>query len=383
MKKGITILGSTGSIGKQTLEVVSALPHRFNVVGLAAKGNLDLLASQIAKFSPKIVSVENEEAAEALQRKLGKTRTIVYSGFEGLTKLATLKETGTVVVAIPGSTAIIPTLEAIKAKKDIALASKEVLVAAGHLIMNEVHKRKVKLMPIDSEHSAVYQCLKNEKAEKIKKIILTASGGPFLNSPVEKLAKVTVKEALSHPKWKMGNKISIDSATLMNKGFEVIEAHHLFGIDYNKIDVVVHPQSIIHSLIEFIDGTMLAQLAAPDMRLAIQYALLEGERIENNWGALNLIESNSLTFEPPNKQKFPCLDYAYRAGKTGGTMPAVLNAANDEATRLFLEEQISFADIPKIIKNSMDKHKIIPEPTIEDILHINRTIKKEVKASTS
>lgn len=378
MKKSVSILGSTGSIGKQTLEVISSMPHKFKVVGLAAKDNLSLLAAQVAKFSPSIVSVENEASAEALQKKLGKTRTTVYFGLEGLIKLSTLKDISTLVVAIPGSTAIIPTLEAIRSKKDIALASKEVLVAAGDIVMKEVSKRKVMLTPIDSEHVAVTQCLKGEGVPKIKRIILTASGGPFLNTPVERFSKVTINEALSHPRWKMGNKISIDSATLINKGFEVIEAHHLFGLDYDKIDILIHPQSIIHSIIEFIDGTMLAQFAAPDMRIAIQYALLEGERLQNKWETLNLAEQNALTFEKPDRQKFPCIDYAYRAGRTGGTMPSVLNAANNEATRLFLEEKIPFTEIPRLIKGAMDRHKIIPEPTIEDILEVDMTTKKEI-----
>jgi len=378
LKKSVSILGSTGSIGKQTLEVISSMPHKFKVVGLAAKDNLSLLAAQVAKFSPSIVSVENEASAEALQKKLGKTRTTVYFGLEGLIKLSTLKDISTLVVAIPGSTAIIPTLEAIRSKKDIALASKEVLVAAGDIVMKEVSKRKVMLTPIDSEHVAVTQCLKGEGVPKIKRIILTASGGPFLNTPVERFSKVTINEALSHPRWKMGNKISIDSATLINKGFEVIEAHHLFGLDYDKIDILIHPQSIIHSIIEFIDGTMLAQFAAPDMRIAIQYALLEGERLQNKWETLNLAEQNALTFEKPDRQKFPCIDYAYRAGRTGGTMPSVLNAANNEATRLFLEEKIPFTEIPRLIKGAMDRHKIIPEPTIEDILEVDMTTKKEI-----
>lgn len=382
MKKGITILGSTGSIGKQALEVISAFPHRFNVVGLAARDNLTLLASQIVKFSPQIVSVDTEKTAEELQKKLGKTKTTVYFGQEGLVRLSTHREVNTLVVSIPGSTAIIPTLEAIKAKKNIALASKEVLVAAGDIIMKEIRKRKVDLMPIDSEHSAIYQCLKNESVEKVKKIILTASGGPFLNTPIEGLSKVTVKEALSHPKWKMGSKITIDSATLMNKGFEVIEAHHLFNVDYLKVDVVIHPQSLIHSLIEFVDGMILAQLSAPDMRLAIQYALLQGERMQNNWQTLKLVDAGTLTFERPDRNKFPCLGYAYHAGKVGGTMPAVLTSANDEATKLFLDGKIPFTRISELIKENIDKHKIIPEPGIEDILEVDTKTKEDIRTAS-
>ncbi len=378
MKKNISILGSTGSIGKQTLEVVSAFPNKFKVIGLCAKDNLNLLAEQVKKFSPKIVSVDTEANAELLQRKLGKTQTVVYSGQVGLIKIAAHKDVDTVVVAIPGSAGIIPTFEAIKQKKNIALASKEVLVAAGDIIMREVEKRKVELVPIDSEHSGIMQCLKGEEISKVKKVILTASGGPFREVPKERLARVTVDEALSHPRWNMGKKISIDSATLMNKGFEVIEAHHLFGLDYSKIEVVVHPQSVIHAMVEFMDGSLIAQMAAPDMRLPIQYALLRGERALNKFDLMNITKCGALTFEAPDREKFPCLDYAYAAGKRGGTMPAVLNAANNEAVKMFMEGKIKFTDIAVLVKQAMDKHFNTAEPSLEDILAADLWAKKEI-----
>lgn len=381
MKKNISILGSTGSIGKQTLDVISNHPNKFRVIGLSAKDNLTLLAEQVKKFQPKLVSVDNESSAELLQKKLGKTSTVVYSNVEGLIKIATHKEVDLVVVAIPGSVGIVPTIEAIKLKKDIALASKEVLVAAGDIIMKELEKKKVRLFPIDSEHSGIAQCLRGEEKDRIKRVIITASGGPFIDTPKEKLEKVTVKEALAHPNWKMGNKISIDSATLMNKGFEVIEAHHLFGLDYAKIDVLVHPQSVVHALIEFIDGSVIAQMGAPDMRIPIQFALLNDERVFNRFGIIDLAKIGTLTFKEADREKFPCLEYAYAVGKRGGTFPAVLNAANNEAVRLFLEGRIRFTDIPKLVRNALTKHFHTKDPSLEDILAADSWAKKEIQTS--
>ena len=351
------------------------------MIGLSAKDNLQLLAEQIKKFQPKIVSLDSETLVESLQKKLGKSSTVVYSGEEGLVKIATHKDVDTLVVAIPGSTGIIPTIRAIELKKNIALASKEVLVAAGDIVMAEVARRKVKLTPIDSEHSGVYQCIKGEDISKIKRIILTASGGPFLDHTKDKLSKVTLSEALEHPRWQMGSKISIDSATLMNKGFEVIEAHHLFGLDYSKIDVVVHPQSIVHALVEMIDGSFIAQLAAPDMRIPIQHALLDGERLPNKFELLSLLQVQELTFRQPDKEKFPCLDYAYSAGKRGGTMPAVLNAANNEAVRCFMEGRAKFSDIPLLVKQAMEKHFYTKEPSLDEILAADAWAKKEIQTS--
>ena len=383
MRKNISILGSTGSIGLQTLDVISSFPNRFRIIGLAAKDNLALLAEQVKKYSPKIVSVDTEASAELLQEKLGKTQTVVYFGGEGLLKVSTHKDVDMVIVAIPGSAGIVPTIEAIKLKKNIALASKEVLVAAGDIIMKEVSKKKIQLSPIDSEHSGITQCLKGEDPSKIKRVILTASGGPFLSLSKDKLSKVSVNEALAHPKWRMGDKISVDSSTLMNKGFEVIEAHHLFGLDYSKIDVVIHPQSMIHSFVEFIDGSLIAQISAPDMRIPIQYALLDGERIQNKFDLINLSKLGELSFEAPDRDKFPCLDFAYSAGRRGGTLPAVLNAANNEAVKLFLEGKIKFTDIPVLIRQAMDKHFNTSEPNLEDILAADLWAKKEIITSVA
>ncbi|MBU1027353.1 MAG: 1-deoxy-D-xylulose-5-phosphate reductoisomerase, partial [Candidatus Margulisbacteria bacterium] len=287
MKKGIAILGSTGSIGKQTLEVVSIFPSSLTVVALAAKDEVDLIVEQIKKFSPKIVSVENDAVKQKVEQKLGASKVQILTGQEGLMKVATEASAKMVVVAIPGSLCLLPVIEAVKLKKDIALATKEVLVAAGEIFMQEVKAAGVKVYPIDSEHSAIAQCIRGEDPKTINKIILTASGGPFLKTLPEKLASMTAKDALQHPTWKMGPKITIDSATLMNKGFEVMEAHYLFGLDYSKIEVVIHPQSFIHSMVEFVDGSVKAQLGAPDMRVPIQYALLQEARMQNMWNKMS------------------------------------------------------------------------------------------------
>ncbi|MBU0672868.1 MAG: 1-deoxy-D-xylulose-5-phosphate reductoisomerase [Candidatus Margulisbacteria bacterium] len=368
MKKGIAILGSTGSIGKQTLEVVSVFPSSLTVVALAAKDEVDLIVEQIKKFSPKVVSVATEEVKQQVEAKLGGANVQIFVGQDGLMKVATEPTAKMVVVAIPGSLCLVPVIEAVKLKKDIALATKEVLVAAGEIFMKEVKSAGVKIFPIDSEHSAIAQCLQGEDAKTIKKIVLTASGGPFIKTPVEKFETLTAKEALNHPTWKMGPKITIDSATLMNKGFEVMEAHYLFDLDYSKIEVLIHPQSIIHSFVEFVDGSIKAQLGAPDMRIPIQYALLENKRAGNHWSRLSFAKLSQLTFMQPDKQKFPCLEYAYEAGKKKGTLPAVLNAANEEAIKLFLRGKINFAQLPLKIKAVMDKHENKENPTLDDIL---------------
>jgi 1-deoxy-D-xylulose-5-phosphate reductoisomerase len=368
MKKAIAILGSTGSIGKQVLEVVSIFPSRLRVCALAAKDEVDLIALQVKKFQPRIISVLNEEVKSKVEAKLAGIKVEIFTGAEGLMKVATIADAKTVVVAIPGALALSAALEAVKLKKDIALATKEVLVAAGEIFMNEVKAAGVKLFPIDSEHSAIAQCLRGEDKKTVKKLILTASGGPFLKTPAEKFAQMTAKEAHKHPTWKMGPKITIDSASLMNKGFEVIEAHYLFGIDYANIEVVIHPESIIHSMVEFIDGSIKAQLGAPDMRVPIQYALLEEERQANHWNKLDFGKVPSMTFTKPDKVKFPCLEYAYEAGKKGGTTPAVLNAANEEAVSQFLKGKFTFDQIPVKIKAVLDKHESKSANELGDIL---------------
>ncbi|OGB88193.1 1-deoxy-D-xylulose-5-phosphate reductoisomerase [candidate division WOR-1 bacterium RIFCSPLOWO2_02_FULL_46_20] len=377
MKKGLAILGSTGSIGKQTLEVVSVFPSSLTVVALAAKDEVELIVEQIKKFSPKIVAVATEEVKQKVEQKLGATKVQLFVGREGLTKVATELSARMVVVAIPGSLALSATIEAVRAKKDIALATKEVLVAAGEIFMREIKTAGVKIFPIDSEHSAIAQCLKGEDPKTIKKIVITASGGPFFKTPVEKFATLTAKEALNHPIWKMGPKITIDSATLMNKGFEVIEAHHLFGLDYSKIEVIIHPQSTIHSFVEFVDGSIKAQLGAPDMRIPIQYALLEDSRFANHWNQLSFAKLAKLEFLQPDRLKFPCLEYAYEAGKKGGTLPAVLNAANEEAVKLFLRGQINFAELPQKIKAAMERHQNKENPTLEDILEADKITRQK------
>jgi len=368
MKKGISILGSTGSIGRQTLEVVSIFPSALTVVAMAAKDEVDLIIEQIKKFSPKLVSVESEGVKEKVLAKLGASKVEITTGQEGLMRVATEPSAKLVVAAIPGSLSLLAVLEAVKAKKDIALATKEVLVTAGDLFMQEVKSAGVKIFPIDSEHSAISQCLRGEEHKTIQKLIITASGGPFLKTPKEKFAALTAKDALKHPTWKMGPKITIDCATLMNKGFEVIEAHHLFGLDYSKIEVVIHPQSMVHSFVEFVDGSIKAQLGAPDMRVPIQYALLQEVRQQNHWERFSFAKASQFTFQPPDKDKFPCLQYAYDAGRASGTLPAVLNAANEEAVKLFLAGKISFADIPVKIKAKLDAHKNIESPILDDII---------------
>ncbi|MFA4844565.1 MAG: 1-deoxy-D-xylulose-5-phosphate reductoisomerase [Candidatus Margulisiibacteriota bacterium] len=378
MKKALAILGSTGSIGKQALEVVSIFPSSLKVSALAAKDEVDLIVEQIKKFQPRIVSVQNEEVKAKVEAKLAGVKVELYTGTEGLQKVATCAEAKMVLVAIPGSLALTAVLEAVKLKKDIALATKEVLVAAGETFMNEVKAAGIKVFPIDSEHSAIAQCLRGEDKKTVKKLILTASGGPFLKTPAEKFAQLTAKEALQHPTWKMGPKITIDSATLMNKGFEVIEAHYLFGLDYTQIEVVIHPESIIHSLVEFSDGSVKAQLGAPDMRIPIQYALLEETRQANHWGRLDLTKSNHLTFAKPDKVKFPCLEYAYEAGKKGGTLPAVLNAANEEAVSQFLKGKFTFDQIPVKIKQVMDGHQNKEKPSLEDLLEADKIARSQL-----
>ncbi len=378
MKKGIAILGSTGSIGKQALEVVSVFPSSLKVVAFAAKDEVDLIVEQIKKFQPRLVSVVNDEIKQKVESKLAGVKVEIAAGAEGLLRVATVSEAKLLVVAIPGSLSLSAVLEAVRLKKDIALATKEVLVAAGEIFMREVKAAGVRVFPIDSEHSAIAQCLRGEDKNSIKKIILTASGGPFLKTPAEKLANMTAKEALRHPTWKMGPKITIDSATLMNKGFEVLEAHYLFNLDYAQIDVVIHPESIIHSMVEFVDGSTKAQLGAPDMRIPIQYALLEESRLANHWSRLDLGKTAQLTFLQPDRQKFPCLEYAYEAGKKGGTLPAVLNAANEEAVSQFLKGQFAFDQLAPRIKQALDQHQNKEAPSLEEVLAADRWARNTV-----
>ena len=381
MKK-ISILGSTGSIGTQTLDIVTDHPDKFQVVGLATGNNIQLLSEQIRQFRPQIVAINNESQLEDLKSLISDLdyTPIILAGKEGVIEVARYGDSESVVTGIVGCAGLLPTIAAITAGKDIALANKETLIAGGPVVLPLVEKHRVKLLPADSEHSAIFQCLQGVPTGGLKKIILTASGGAFRDLPVEKLPQVTVADALKHPNWSMGRKITIDSATLMNKGLEVIEAHYLFGVDYNAIDIVIHPQSIIHSLIELQDTSVLAQLGWPDMRLPLLYALSWPERIYTDWEPLNLVKAGSLTFKEPDHQKYPCMGLAYAAGRAGGAMPAVLNAANEQAVALFLEEKISFLDIPRVIEKVCDRFAIhnSSNPSLDDILAADNWARQEV-----
>ncbi|MCK8826278.1 1-deoxy-D-xylulose-5-phosphate reductoisomerase [Natroniella acetigena] len=367
MKK-ISILGSTGSIGKQTLEVIDNLTGQFEVLALTANQNVELLTTQVKKYKPQYAVLMNEEAATELKYNLKDLQTEVLVGKSGLIRAATLTEIDLVVNAVVGAIGVKPTLEAIKAGKDIGLANKETLVTAGEIVMREAAQHEVSILPIDSEHNAIFQALQGEEKEQVSRIILTASGGPFRQASAKDLTEVTVKQALDHPNWDMGGKITIDSATLMNKGLEVIEAKWLFDLDFEQIDVVVHPQSIVHSLVEYQDHSMLAELGLPDMKVPIQYVLTYPERKKNQLESLELAQVGKLTFEEPRRDLFPCLDFAYQAGKIGGTMPAVLNAANEVAVAQFLNNQLKFIQIPQIIEKVMEAHQAIITPTLDDIL---------------
>lgn len=383
MKKKLSILGSTGSIGRQTLEVVEAFPNDFEVTALAAGNNIDLLAEQVRKFHPQWVSTEKFEDGEALRKQLsdyaGKTGVAIGVGESGIEKAATLQGVDLVVLAIPGSILLRAALAAIENGRDVALASKEILVAGGDLVMALAKKMGVRILPIDSEHCALFQCLNGENIESVRRVVLTASGGPFRETSIPQLSKASVMDALNHPTWKMGKKISIDSATLMNKGFEVMEAHHLFGLSYDQIDVLIHPQSIVHSMVEFTDGSVMAQLAEPDMRIPIQYALFGGKRKSANWKKLHWDKFQNLRFEEADAKRYPCLGLAYQAGRTGGTAPAVLNAANERAVTLFLNGEIPFTDIAGIVSRVLEKHEIIQKSTLEQILEADRWARKEVE----
>ena len=369
MKRKIVILGSTGSIGKQTLDIIKNYPDEFDVIGLGGWENINLLKEQIIAFKPKISVVKNEHLANNLKKELNNfNKTKIYWGIDGLIKISTLEEVDMVVVAITGIASLVPTFEAIKHRKKIALASKEAMVVAGELLTREAKVRNTIILPIDSEHSAIFQCLKNEPKNNIEKIILTASGGPLYNLTTSALKDVSVEDALNHPNWKMGKKVTIDSATLMNKGLEVIEARWLFGIPTDKIEIVIHPQSYVHSMVQFIDGTILAQLSEHDMKISIQFALFYPERANNNYTRLDFTRISQLTFKKPNFTKFSCIKLAYKALDINGTMPAVLNGANEIAVNAFLNKQINITDIPIIIQNIMKEHKAMPNPSINDIL---------------
>lgn len=378
MKK-LVILGSTGSIGTQTLDIVDA-NQDLSVVALAAANNIILLEEQIRKYQPKAVAVWNEERAKQLKEKIKDLNVKVFTGMDGLLALVSMEEADIVVTAVVGMIGIRPTIAAIEAGKDIALANKETLVTAGHIIMPLAKEKGVSILPVDSEHSAIFQALHGENKAELSKILLTASGGPFRGRTKDELLNVTVEDALKHPNWSMGRKITIDSATMVNKGLEVIEAKWLFDVDIDQIQVVVQPQSVIHSMIELKDGAVMAQLGTPDMRLPIQYALFYPERRYLKGERLDFTAIKSLSFDVPDLEVFEGLKMAYKAGRVGGSLPTVFNAANEKAVSLFLDKKIKFLDIAKIIKECMEKHQVVQNPNLEEILKIEQEVYGQIES---
>lgn len=380
--KTISLLGSTGSIGTQTLDIVAQYPNQFRVVGLVAGSNVEMFAQQIREFRPVIAAIADARKLQDLQAAIQylDPQPILLAGEAGVIEVARYGDAEVVVTGIVGCAGLLPTIAAIEAGKDIALANKETLIAGGPVVLPLVQKHGVKLLPADSEHSAIFQCLQGVPKGGTRRILLTASGGAFRDWPVEKLSQVTVADALKHPNWSMGRKITIDSATLMNKGLEVIEAHWLFGLDYDQIEIVIHKESIIHSLIELQDTSVLAQLGWPDMRLPLLYALSWPERIYTDWQQLDLVKVGQMTFRAPDHQKYPCMQLAYAAGRAGGCMPAVLNAANEQAVALFLAEKIQFLDIPRLIEGACDRYLVhnCSSPTLDDIIAADHWARQEV-----
>ncbi|MFR5485925.1 1-deoxy-D-xylulose-5-phosphate reductoisomerase [Eubacterium sp.] len=377
--RNIAILGSTGSIGTQTLEIVRE-NNDLNVVSIAAKSSINKLEEQVREFKPDIVCVYDEKAASQFKVMISDTNTKVVSGMEGLIEAATYKSAELVVTAFVGMIGIVPTVEAIKAGKDIALANKETLVTAGHIVMDLAKKNNVKILPVDSEHSAIFQSLNGENSKEIDKILLTASGGPFRTKTKDDLKTVTLEDALKHPNWSMGRKITIDSATMVNKGLEVLEAKWLFDVDVDNIQVVVQPQSIIHSMVQFNDGAVIAQLGVPDMKLPIQYAIYYPERRYLSGDRLDFGKIGQITFEDPDFEKFKGLELAYESGRIGGSMPTVLNAANEKAVAMFLNRKIGYLEIADIIEYCMSKHNTIENPTIEQILEIENWVNELIES---
>lgn len=371
--KRLAILGSTGSIGVNTLDIVERFREEFEVLAIAAGANLPLLREQIKKFKPQLVSVLNEELAQSLQRDLRKEGVRVVFGEEGLILAATFPGVEMVVSAVVGSVGLFPLLAAIEEGKNIALANKESMVMAGEIIMKKAQERGVDIIPIDSEHSAVFQALGGKRGgDEVRRIILTASGGPFYSLPAMELKGVSPQEALAHPVWEMGPKISVDSATLMNKGLEVIEAHWFFQIPPEKIEILIHPQGVVHSLVEYVDRSVIAQLSIPDMRIPIAYALSYPNRLEAGLPSLSFVELANLTFAPPDYERFPSLRLAFEALEKGGTLPAVLNAADEMAVEAFLQGRISFDQIPQMVASTMNGHRTTPLKGVEDVLEADR-----------
>jgi len=367
--KNIVILGSTGSIGINTLNVIKNHKDKFKIIGLSTNTNIELLKKQIQEFSPIAVCISSQKDACELQKDYKQIN--VFYGIEGLKILSSYPKADIIVIAVSGFIGIYPLIEAIKSEKYIALANKESLVIAGSIIKKLLDKYKSVIIPVDSEHSAIFQCLKNEDINKVKKIILTGSGGPFFRYK-KSFKNIKVSDALKHPTWKMGRKITVDSATLMNKGLEIIEAHYLFDLPYEKIDLLIHPQSIIHSMVEFVDGVIIGLLSQPDMKISIQYALTYPLRLPSALKQLDLIKVSKLEFFKPDYKKFHCLRLAIESAKIGGTMPTVMNASNEETVNLFLKNKIKFDKIPIIIEKTMAKHKVIHNPILDDIFEVDR-----------
>jgi 1-deoxy-D-xylulose-5-phosphate reductoisomerase len=382
MPKNISILGSTGSIGCNTLKVCEHLRDEFRVVALAAGKNIEVLADQIERFQPELVSVDNDQSAEELLRKISNFKfqiPKIVIGEKGLINVATHEKVETVVSATVGAVGFVPTLRAIEAGKRIALANKETLVIAGELMTKAARDNNVEILPVDSEHNAIHQCLRGEKRSEVKRLVLTASGGPFRTKSKAEIENATVAEALNHPNWTMGDKITIDSATLMNKGLEVIEAHWLFDFSADEIDVIVHPQSVVHSLVEFVDGSVIAQLGVTDMKHAIQYALTYPHRKPSCLPSLDFTKNSNLTFEEADLEKFPCLELAYRALRIGGTLPAVLNAANEISVQAFLDGKIKLSEIAKINESVMNLHNVKQVTTLETVLDADIQARKDAE----
>jgi 1-deoxy-D-xylulose-5-phosphate reductoisomerase len=377
--KRLAVLGSTGSIGINTLDIAARFENEFKIVALSAGTNIQLLTEQIERFGPHVVSVLNRDLAKALEREISRRKIKVLFGVEGLIQISTLPDVDLVVSALVGAAGLIPTISAITAGKAVALANKESLVMGGKIIVEEARKNGVTILPIDSEHSAIFQVLAGRSKDEVKRIILTASGGPFLNLPYEKMKEVTSAAALRHPTWDMGRKVSIDSSSLMNKGLEVIEARWLFGIPVEQIAVQIHPQSIVHSMVEYIDGSIVAQMGITDMRIPISYALSYPKRLRLDLPPLDLFNMDGLTFLPPDMERFPCLKLAYRSIDVGETMPAVLNGANEVAVDSFLEGTIGFTDIPAIVEGVMDAHEVKPLTNLDDALKADQWAREKAK----
>ncbi|MBL0731486.1 MAG: 1-deoxy-D-xylulose-5-phosphate reductoisomerase [Desulfosarcina sp.] len=376
--KQLAILGSTGSIGCNTLKIVEMFPDRFIIKVLAAKNNIELLAEQIERFRPELAVVFDDQHAVRLKKRLNNNKTVeILCGREGYLAAASCKSVDMVVSAMVGAAGLLPTIAAIDAGKTVALANKETLVMAGEIVMKKAVAKGIRIFPVDSEHSAIFQCLQGNSLKDLDKLILTGSGGPFLRKPVNEFDEIEPSDALNHPTWQMGKKISIDSATLMNKGLEVIEAKYLFDVNINDIEVVIHPQSIVHSMVSYKDGTVMAQLGLPDMKGAISYALSYPERLGLRLPTPNFTDIGSLTFEKPDLTKFPCLGLAYSACKRGGTMTSVLNAVNEEAVYAFLNKRIPFVKIADIIDKVMGRHSVVENPALDDILEADRWAREE------